>query len=323
MTALDWASLRIAVVGGDPREQEIARLAATTGAQVKAYGFPWPDEGILDVERVGSAAEALRGADFGLLPIPMPAVAGHLYAPDVAKPVPLDDAVLSEMAPGAMIYLGRADETLRAVAARCGIELEDYDPDRELMLLRGPAIVEGAIGAAIANTRITINHAPIVVLGFGNIGTLLARALIALGGRVTVAARNPVQRAAAYAMGAETLTIDDLPAHAERFPMLFSTTAAGPIVTRPILERLPERSVLIDIAPPPGSVDFDLARELGHTAIWARGLGSRAPVTVGGSQWYGLRRRIEERVAARADAGGAMQVTRTATAGAARRSPPH
>jgi dipicolinate synthase subunit A len=53
---------------------------------------------------------------------------------------------------------------------------------------------------------------------------------------------------------------------------------------------------LIDIAPPPGSVDFETARSLGHTAIWARGLGSRAPVTVGASQWYGLRRRIEDRV---------------------------
>jgi dipicolinate synthase subunit A len=299
--SIDWASLHIAVVGGDPREQEIARLAATTGARVTAYGFPWLEEGIEGVERVGSAVEALRGADFGLLPIPMAAVPGHLYAPAVEEPVPLGDDVLSEMAPGATIFLGRADDTLREVAGRCGIELEDYDPDRELMLLRGPAIVEGAIGAAIANTRITINHAPIVVLGFGNIGTLLARALLALGGRVTVAARNPIQRANAYAMGAETLTIDELPEHAGRFPMLFSTTAAGPIVTRPILERLPARSVLIDIAPPPGSVDFDLARELGHTAIWARGLGSRAPVTVGASQWYGLRRRIEERVSARVD----------------------
>jgi dipicolinate synthase subunit A len=299
VTAVDWTRLHIAVVGGDAREQEIARLAATTGARVTAYGFPWPDDGIAGVERVGSAADALTGAHFGLLPIPLPAVPGHLYAPVVPEPVVLDDSVLSRMAPDATIFLGRTDEGIAEVARRCGIELDEYDPDRELMLLRGPAIVEGAIGAAIANTRITINHSPIVVLGFGNIGTLLARALLALGGRVTVAARNPIQRANAYAMGADTLTIDELPDHAERFPILFSTTAAGPIVVGPILERLPAGSVLIDIAPPPGSVDFELARSLGHTAVWARGLGSRAPVTVGGSQWHGLRRRIEDRIAVR------------------------
>lgn len=295
MNRPDWEQLHIAVVGGDEREQEIARLAATTGARVTAFGFPWPDDGIADVELVGSAAEALAGAHFGLLPIPLPFTPGHLYAPVAGPEIPLDDALLSSMAAGASIFLGRSDEVLRATAERCGIEVEDYDPDRELMLLRGPAIVEGAIGAAIANTRVTINQTPIAVLGYGNIGALLARALLGLGGRVTVVARRPVQRAAAYAIGADTLPFDELADHAERFPIVFSTTAAGPIVTRPILERLPAHTALIDIAPPPGSVDFETARSLGHIAIWARGLGSRAPVTVGASQWYGLRRRIEER----------------------------
>ena len=308
MNRLDWERLHIAVVGGDEREQEIARLAATTGARVSAFGFPWPDEGIADVQLVPSAGAALAGAHFGLLPIPLPARPGHLYAPVVPEEIVLDDALLSTMAPGASIFLGRSDELLRATAGRCGIEIEDYDPDRQLMLERGPAIVEGAIGAAIANTRITINHAPIAVLGYGNIGALLARALIGLGGRVTVVARKPVQRAGAYAIGAETLPFDQLAESAGRFPIVFSTTAAGPIVTRPILERLPPHSVVIDIAPPPGSVDFEGARALGHTAIWARGLGSRAPVTVGASQWGGLRRRIEERAARHI---GAAEVARS------------
>ncbi len=299
MNRQDWERLRIAVVGGDEREQEIARLAANTGARVTAFGFPWPDEGIPQVERVDTAAEALAGAHFGLLPIPLPAVPGHLYAPVVPEPILLDDALLSSMAPGATIFLGRSDDVLRAVAGRCGIEIEDYDPDRELMLLRGPAIVEGAIAAAITNTRITLNHSAVAVLGYGNIGALLVRALLGLGARVTVVARNPVQRAAAYAMGADALPFEELAENAGRFPIVFSTTAAGPIVVRPILERLPDHSVVIDIAPPPGSVDFETARSLGHIAVWARGLGSRAPVTVGASQWYGLSRRIEERVSKR------------------------
>ena len=39
--------------------------------------------------------------------------------------------------------------------------------------------------------------------------------------------------------------------------------------------------------------DFEAAQRLGLKAIWGRGLGSRAPVTVGGSQWGGIRARIE------------------------------
>jgi hypothetical protein len=114
------------------------------------------------------------------------------------------------------------------------IGIDDYDADRQLMLLRGPAIVEGALASAIANTRITLNHSPILVVGFG----AAARA-----------AASPRSRARPGA-------------------------ASGQRRSRG-------------------------ARALGHAAIWARGLGSRAPVTVGASQWHGLRRRIEQIEASR------------------------
>ena len=60
-----------------------------------------------------------------------------------------------------------------------------------------------------------------------------------------------------------------------------------------ILERLPKAALLVDLAAPPGGIDFDTAQRLGLKAIWGRGLGSRAPVTVGASQWGGIRQRIE------------------------------
>ena len=47
--SMNWRELTIAIVGGDRREQEIARCASATGAAVKAYGFPWPAEGIPNV----------------------------------------------------------------------------------------------------------------------------------------------------------------------------------------------------------------------------------------------------------------------------------
>jgi dipicolinate synthase subunit A len=59
----------------------------------------------------------------------------------------------------------------------------------------------------------------------------------------------------------------------------------------------------VDIAAPPGGVDLDLARSLGHRAWWARGMGRRAPVTVGRSQWTGIARRISEHFERRHDAG--------------------
>ncbi len=283
--------VRIAVVGGDEREQEIARLAAAEGAAVTAYGFPCP-ESIAGVELAASPAAAMRGAAYALFPIPGIAADGSLFAPTAAMPIDPDEALLRELAPGAHVILGTADEKLRAAAGAAGVTLHEYEHDVELMLLRAPAIVEGALQQAIASTRVTIHDADVVVVGHGTIGAVLARTLVLLGARVTVAARNPVQRAAARVAGAAAVPLEQLRQVAAGAAMLFSTVPAA-VVDRETLRGMERGSLVMDLAAPPGGVDLAAATELGLVAVWARGLGRRAPVTVGASQWQGIRKRIE------------------------------
>ena len=289
---MSLAGIRIAVVGGDEREQEIARLAAVEGADVTAYGFPWPEGGIDGTTLAGSAAEAIRGARYALFPIPGIAADGSLFAPSAPEPIDPDAALLRGLAPGAQVILGAADERLRSAAAATGLMLHEYEHDEELMLERGPAIVEGALQQAIANTRVTIHGSPVTVVGHGTIGGLLARTLVLLGAQVTVVARNPVQRAAARAAGADAVPLEELRAVAAHVAMLFSTVPAA-VVGRDALAGMARGSLVMDLAAPPGGIDLDAARELGLVAVWARGLGRRAPVTVGASQWDGIRRRIQ------------------------------
>ena len=84
-----------------------------------------------------------------------------------------------------------------------------------------------------------------------------------------------------------------LPSLAPTLDFVFSTVPTR-VVGEDMLARLPKSALIVDLAAPPGGVDFDAAERLGLTAIWGRGLGSRAPVTVGGSQWGGIRERIEK-----------------------------
>ena len=279
-----WKSLKIAILGGDAREQEIARLAATTGATVAVYGFPWPDSGVVGATLTTTAKDCLRDADFCLMPIPGIAVDGSIFADE--KIIPRED-MLSVMADGAHIILGKADEGLKNAAHRLGIDIHEYEQDQELMLLRAPAIVEAAIRIIIENTAITIHNSNICVVGQGNIGSVLTRSLVALGAHVTVAARNPVQRAAAYTLGAEGLPLDRLAEAASAFDIIMSTVPA-PVVTRQIIDELPATALVMDLSAPPGGVDLDYAESTGRKAIWARALGRRAPVTVGSSQWTGI-----------------------------------
>lgn len=279
-----WNSLVIAVLGGDEREQEIARLAATTGARVRAFGFPFPAVGIDGVEASASAAAAVAGARFVLMPIPGIAPDGSLFATQNIVP---REELLSQLAPRAHIILGVADAGLRVVAECLGIGIHEYETDQELMLLRAPAIVEGALKIMIENTRVTLHNTPICIVGLGNIGTVLARTLLALGARVAVAARNPVQRATAYALGAEPLLLAALAEHAHRF-RVFASTVPAPVVTADIIDRMQSPALVMDMSAPPGGVDLAYAEKLGHKAVWARALGRRAPITVGASQWSGI-----------------------------------
>jgi dipicolinate synthase subunit A len=237
-----------------------------------------------------------------LFPIPGIAGDGSLYAPDSPGPIVPDAALLRLLAPGAVIILGRADSRLREAAAQTGIALSEYEDDTELMLLRGPAIVEGVLALAIGATEVTIHAASAGVIGFGNIGGLLARTLRALGADVHVFARNPAQRAAAYAAGCSAHPLEELPDLAPGLGMLFSTVPA-PVAGERVLSALPGGSLVVDIAAPPGGVDLEVARALGHRTLWARGMGRRAPVTVGRSQWTGIARRISEHFERRHDAG--------------------
>jgi dipicolinate synthase subunit A len=295
--AIDWSKLVIGMLGGDKREQEIARLAAATGADVRAHGFPWPEGGIEGVRHLDDPSAVLAGAQFALFPIPGIAANGALFAPAAPSPIVPTREMLAGMVAPAHIILGWADKNLKAHADALGIAIHEYEWDRALMLRRTPAIIEGLLKIVIENTAITIHGATACVVGQGTIGAVLARYLVALGANTHVVARNPEQRAAAFVAGATPHTLDELPALAPRLDMLFSTVPSR-VVGADILERLPKSALLVDLAAPPGGIDFEAAKQLGLKAIWGRGLGSRAPITVGASQWSGIRARIEAALAA-------------------------
>jgi dipicolinate synthase subunit A len=290
--SIAWERMVIGMLAGDRREQEIARLAAETGAEVRAYGFPWPERGIAGVKRSASAREALAGADLALFPIPGIAADGALFAPQCPERIVPDRTMLEGLKKPGHIILGWADASLKAHCDALGIALHEYESDRALMLKRGPAIVEGMLRSVIENTDITIHGSRVCVVGQGTIGFLVTRTLIALGARTHVAARNEVQRAAAEASGARSHTLDQLEALAPRLDTLVSTVPA-PVVGRNVLARLPRHALIVDLAAPPGGVDRDAVLDLGLKFVWARGMGMRAPVTVGASQWGGIRTRIE------------------------------
>lgn len=293
---MSLVGVRAALVGGDARELEILRLMLAEGMEVRAVGLPPGAEAILGRAQDRTVAEAVAGARAVVCPIPGLGVDDSIYAPHWPEKLYLKAEDLEGCVRPGVVIMGKASPTVAAEVARAGMRLREYEQDDELMILRSRAIAEGAIRIAIENTDVTIHRTPVFVLGFGRVSMTLCEVLEALKADLTVVARNPVQLARAWEMGADTLHLSDLPEAVGRARIIFNTIPA-PVLDREMLARTASDVLIIDMSAPPGGVDFGAARELGRQAIWARGLGSRAPVTVGRSQWKGIRRILLEELA--------------------------
>jgi dipicolinate synthase subunit A len=287
-----WDGLRIAVLGGDGRETEIAALAVEAGAVVRRFGTPDARAGRPAGDVAMTLHDALRGARVAIGPIPFPGPDGRLFAPHAPEPIHLDIEALSAMDVDAHVVIGKATDDLLSSARAAGVVVHEYEHDTELMLLRAPAIAEGAIRIAIERSPVTIHASPIGVLGFGRTARALTRALLGLGAVVHVFARKAEARAEASGYGARAHAFVDAPRIFPSLEIVFSTVPE-PVVGRDLLSTLRSGTLVVDMSAPPPGVDHRAAEELGLDLVWARGLGASAPGTVGASQWMGISRIVE------------------------------
>ncbi len=294
---VDLKGRRAAVLGGDGREVEIVRALVRAGADVRTCCLPAGGAEASGHPAAAMIPEAVAGAEIIICPIPLPQADGTIFAPAAPGKLVVDTAALRGVASGALLITGKAGAQMREAVASLGLRLVEYEHEEDLMLLRAPAVAEGAIRWAIEHTEVTLHNYPVLVTGFGKIGPTLAQMLLGLGARVTVAARNPVQLARAYATGCDTVQISELAAVAPQMAVIFNTAPAV-LFDRALLEKLGPDTVVVDVSGPPGGVDWAAAKELGRKAVWARGLGGRAPRTVGQSQWMGIERILQKELGA-------------------------
>ena len=241
---------RFAVIGSDARQLAAGRALARAG-----YAVEGPEEIAL--------------ADYILLPLPL----------DAAR-TPLAE-LLRAARPGALALGGMLSEEAKAIAAEAGVELVDYFARPELTVYNAIPTAEGCIGILLERRSRTLWGAAVLVLGFGPVGRALAVRLAALGTRVTVAARRPVQRAMAEELGLRAVPLTDLAAAAAAFDTVVNTIPA-PVLTAQVLAALPKGCLIVDLASKPGGTDFAAARRLGHTALHALSLPTVwAPETAG------------------------------------------
>ena len=85
-----WSGLEVALIGGDGREAEMALIARDNGATVRTFGVP--DTATASrVRKCSSLDDACRGVRVGILPVPLMAADGTVYAPHTDSPILLEE----------------------------------------------------------------------------------------------------------------------------------------------------------------------------------------------------------------------------------------
>lgn len=245
--------MKIHLMGGDERQLYLADYISDLGFEVT-------------LSYTGGTAKPAWEADVLVLPLPVSRDGVTLNAPLAKETIPLRE--IFENFKGKPMFGGMLPKDAPADAI-------DYFKAEEVTLMNAALTVEGALALAIEHTPFSLLHQPILVLGAGRIGQLLAVRLTALGAQVTVAARRAESLALCEALGAEGRFYEDIPYG--KFRLVLNTVPAQ-VLGEEALSRLPDGSVLIELASAPFGFDAALAERYGLTVVPAPGLpGKYAP----------------------------------------------
>lgn len=272
-------NIKLALLGGDARQGCLARFLADHGFETAAWGMS--DSGCIGgAVRCRDPVSAMASAAAVILPLPA-TLDGVTLNSENEERIKLNKILEYADVP---FFGGKLSESFRLAASARKRKVIDYFETESLQIKNALPTAEGAISIAMQNLKRTLVGARAAVIGYGRIGKTLADLLLKLGARVTVAARNERQLAYAQIAGAKTVRIGSdssslkLP---DEYDVIFNTVPAG-LFDAAQIGKLPENTLLIDLASPPGGVDFAAAKEAGIRAIWALSLPGRyAPEDAG------------------------------------------
>ena len=256
------------VLGGDDRQGYLAEALCGAGYPVRAAAldqYSFSDSSI----KTCSVERAIEKSDCVILPLPVTMDSESLSAPLTLKKIMLNRDFV-EMLEGKQVFAGQIDR-IPNLEAWHRVKLKDYYRQEPLIVGNAVLTAEAAISLAIQETPYGLLDSKCLVVGFGRIGKALAMMLRGMGGDVTVSARRREDFAWIRALGLKAVQTGEIGACISKMNIVFNAVPS-PVLSEAVLERCPKRMLIIDLASPPGGVDFIRAEELGIKAIWALNL---------------------------------------------------
>jgi dipicolinate synthase subunit A len=235
----------------------------------------------LDNDTAETLAEAVRGAEYVILPLPAEREAGRINAPLWDRTV-TTEKLFSVLTPTQTVLAGKVEPTLTETARQAGVTVYDYFRQEEFTVMNAAATAEGAVQVIMANTDRTLAGARCLVIGFGRIGKLLCRKLDALGAIVTASARKPADLAWINACGYSSADTGALSGALGGCDVIVNTVPSM-VLDAKSLNYVNRSCFCLDLSSPPYGIDLDAAGKLGIAAQRAPGLPGRgSPLSAAG-----------------------------------------
>ena len=151
------------------------------------------------------------------------------------------------------VFGGCIESELKHLFIQNNIKYYDYFKDNSVNKLNAIANAEGSIYYAINNSTINLHNSNVLVLGYGNCGSILSHKLKALGCNVTVTGRTSYSKACACSNMLNYIDLTNINSiinSIHQYDFIFNTVPSL-ILTDNLLSNVKTDCVIIDVASSP------------------------------------------------------------------------
>lgn len=261
---------KAAVIGGDKRQAYLAEILEKEGYEVVTYAV-----NCVHGSKVSSLKEALKAVAVIAAPVPF-LKGGEIFSKEKKEDLSLEKIL--EYAPeGCKLFAGGIPTSFLKKAEEKGIICVDYLKDCCTVMENTVAVAEGTLAEAMKRSDRNLYKSFCIVLGYGRCGSTLASYLKRMGSHVAVYEKEEALKARATLLSDEVIEREKFPLYLEQADYIFNTIPAM-VLPKALLEYVPKKALILDLASAPGGVDFEAAKDKEIQAVLLPGLpGSYAP----------------------------------------------
>lgn len=264
--------LGLALLGGDARQIAVSAFLAEAGYTVRVMGIGGGEEGDTSlwgnhrqpqgIRLCQDLTRALEGCVAVVLPYPASKDGQTVQCPLDTRHTLTWAALCHQLKHhrGITVFGGRIPEAWVRDMRALDIRVVDYEESEAFLIKNARLTAEGAVMTAMELTDTALLNASVAVVGYGRIGQLLSRLLVALGAQVTVFARRAESLTMAEMQGCRAASTADLTQLCVGHRVIFNTVPER-IMGKELLSVMPCGTLIIELASAPGGLDPEGARE--------------------------------------------------------------